>query len=423
MIKKWKHFSCKTTGFQIPSTKNELEIEERQMKKSNFRFWILVSIVAISGFSQGMLLPLIAVIFENSGVSSSLNGLNATALYLGILLISPFMEPPLRKFGYKPVIIFGGGLVVAALALFPVWKSFWFWFVLRLVIGIGDHALHFATQTWITSFSSPEKRGRNISIYGLFFGIGFATGPLMTPLVNVNEALPFIISSLLCFIGWIFVFTLVNEWPEQEAGINSFLATIKQFRSAFKYGWVAFLPPFVYGFLEASLNGSFPIYALRMDIHVSSVSVVLSAFAIGSIITQLPLGMLSDQYGRRNVLMTVLFLGFGSFTIASFLEHSFIGLFIAFLVSGMMVGSTFSLGISYMADLVPKNLLPTGNLLCGIFFSLGSLSGPIFGGLFIKFFENVSFFYIISTLLFIVSVILFVFGKKSYCMIEQEISR
>ncbi len=389
------------------------------MKKNHIRFWILVAIVAISGFSQGMLLPLIAVIFEKSGVSSSLNGLNATALYIGILLVSPFMEMPLRKYGYKPVIIFGGGLVIAALALFPLWKSFWFWFVLRLLIGIGDHALHFATQTWITAFSPNDKRGRNIAIYGLFFGIGFATGPLMTPLVNVNEALPFIVSSILCLIGWVFVFSLKNEFPEQSVGINSFLSTIRQFRKALKYSWIAFLPPLAYGFLESSLNGSFPVYALRKDIDVSSVSIVLSAFAIGSIITQLPLGMISDQYGRRKVLMTVLFLGFCSFTAAGFLEHSFIGLFVALLVSGMVVGSTFSLGISYMTDLVPRELLPTGNLLCGIFFSLGSLSGPIIGGLFIKFAQNISFFSIISIILLTMSFIIFAFGKKAYRFIEQ----
>jgi MFS family permease len=386
----------------------------------NFRFWILVSIVAVSGFSQGMLLPLIAVIFEKGGVSSSLNGLNATALYIGILLVSPFMEMPLRKYGYKPVIIIGGGLVIIALGLFPLWKSFWFWFALRLLIGIGDHGLHFATQTWITSSSPIGKRGRNISLYGLFFGIGFATGPLMTPLVNVNEALPFILSSVLCLLSWLFVFTLKNELPDQVFEINSFFQTIKRFKQAFKYGWVAFLPPFSYGFLESSLNGSFPVYALRMDIDVSSVSLVLSGFSIGSIVTQLPLGMLSDQFGRRKILMTVLFLGFFSFMAASLLEHSFIGLFLSFLVSGMVVGSTFSLGISYMTDLVPKKLLPTGNLLCGIFFSLGSLSGPIIGGLFIQFFHRINFFYIISTMLLVLSFIIYTFGKKSYQLVEQH---
>jgi MFS family permease len=390
------------------------------MKESNLRFWILVSIVAISGFSQGMLLPLIAVIFETNGVSSSLNGLNATALYIGILIASPFMEQPLRKYGYKPVIIYGGLLVIISLALFPLWKTFWFWFILRLLIGIGDHSLHFATQTWITSFSPENKRGRNISLYGLFFGIGFAAGPLMTPLVNINEALPFIVSTILCLIGWLFLFLLNNEYPEQDIRINSFLETLKRFSKAWKYGWVAFLPPFVYGFLESSLNGSFPVYALRIGIGVQSVSILLAAFAIGGIIFQLPLGIVSDKLGRRNILILILFLGFISFTTASFLEQSFIGLAICLFIAGMFVGSTFSLGISYMTDLMPKNLLPTGNLMCGIFFSFGSLAGPFIGGLFIQFFQQISFFNIISSLFLIIFLILFTVRGKALVVENQH---
>lgn len=389
------------------------------MEKKYFQFWILISIVAISGFSQGMLLPLIAVIFEKSGISSSLNGLNATALYIGILLVSPFMEAPLRKYGYKPVLIAGSALVILSLAMFPLWKSFWFWFTLRLIIGIGDHALHFATQTWITSSSKENRRGRNISLYGLFYGIGFASGPLMTPLVNVNPSLPFIVSACFCLVGWLFLFTLKNDFPEHEIGLNSFVETIKRFSKAWKYGWVAFLPPFAYGFLESSLNGIFPVYGLRIGLEITNVSIVLTAFAIGSIITQLPLGILSDQFGRRNILVTVLFLGFSSFTVASFLEHSIVGLILSFLIAGMVVGSTFSLGISYMSDLMPKSLMPTGNLMCGIFFSIGSLSGPIIGGLFLQFYKSISFFHIISTILFIIFIIIFIFGKRTQQILNK----
>ena len=388
-------------------------------ENTNFRFWILVSIVAVSGFSQGMLLPLIAVIFEHSGVSSSLNGLNATALYIGILLVSPFMEQPLRKFGYKPIIIFGGLMVIVSLALFPMWKTFWFWFILRLLIGIGDHSLHFATQTWITSFSPEKRRGRNLSLYGLFFGIGFAAGPLMTPLVNVNEALPFIVSSAICLVGWFFLFTLKNEFPDQEIQVHSFIATFRRFSQAWKYGWAAFLPPLAYGVLESSLNGSFPVYALRIGIDVKSVSFLLASFAIGTIVFQLPLGILSDKFGRRIILITILFLGSICFTAASFVEQSFFSLAVCLFVAGMCVGSTFSLGISYMADLMPKNLFPTGNLLCGIFFSLGSLIGPTLGGIFIQYFKNISFFHIISTLFFIIFLIISLNKEKSLVTVNE----
>jgi MFS family permease len=382
------------------------------MNKQSMRFWILVSIVGISGFSQGMLLPLIAVIFENSGVSSNLNGLNATALYIGILLVSPFMEEPLRRFGYKPIIILGGLLVAISLGLFPLWKSFWFWFVLRLMIGIGDHALHFGTQTWITTASSEKNRGRNVSLYGLFFGIGFAAGPLMTPLINIHEALPFILSSALCFIGWLLLFLLKNDYPEQTVEVNSLKETMKRFGTAWKYGWVAFLPPLGYGFLESSLNGSFPIYGLRIGIDLTNISVLLFSFAIGGILFQLPLGMISDKLGGKTTLMSVLFIGVVSFTFASFVEDSIQLLIACLFIAGMAVGSTFSLGISYMSDLMPKNLLPTGNLLCGIAFSVGSLLGPYLGGMFIGYTENISYFLIISSMLMAIFIAITAYSPK-----------
>ncbi|MEH7121917.1 MFS transporter [Bacillus sp. JJ1503] len=393
------------------------------MKKENMRFWILVSIVAISGFSQGMLLPLIAIIFENEGVSSSLNGLNATGLYIGILLVSPFMEYPLRRYGYKPVILYGGLIVIVSLMLFPVWKSFWFWFFLRLMIGIGDHALHFGTQTWITSFSPEHKRGRNISLYGLFFGAGFAVGPMMAPLININEALPFIVSSILCLIAWVFLFILKNDFPEQTIEVNSFKETMKRFNKAIKYGWVAFLPAFGYGFLESSINGSFPVYGLRIGLEVTNVSMLLTAFAIGAIVFQLPLGLLSDKYGRRNILMIILFTGCLSFMTASFLEEMMIGLTICLFIAGMVVGSTFSLGISYMADLTPKNMLPTGNLLCGVAFSIGSLAGPFLGGVFIQHFKSFSFFHIISMMLFLIFLTVVIFGQKQVASEKESYSQ
>ncbi|WP_374721152.1 MFS transporter [Peribacillus tepidiphilus] len=383
------------------------------MNQSSLRFWILVTIVGISGFSQGMLLPLIAIIFENDGVSSSMNGLHATGLYIGILLASPLMEAPLRKMGYKPLILIGGAMVISALLLFPVWKSFWFWFFLRLLIGIGDHMLHFATQTWITAFSPAHKRGRNISLYGLFFGLGFAIGPLMTRFVEWNEAVPFIVSSLISLLAWGTVFLLKNEFPERDIETSSFLGTLVRFKKVCQYAWVAFLPPFGYGFLEASLNGNFPVYALRSGINVESVSILLPAFAFGSIIFQLPLGHMSDKFGRKNILLFVMLSGFVCFTGAGLLQDSVLGLFICFLLAGMMVGSTFSLGISYMADLLPKNLLPAGNLMCGIFFSFGSISGPFVGGIVIQYFSGGSFFYMISCMLLLIFFALTVFRQKT----------
>lgn len=273
-------------------------------------FSVLILIVGISGFSQGMLLPIIAIIFENDGISSSLNGFHAASLYIGILLISPFMEAPLRKYGYKPLIVFGGITVILSLALFPVWKSFWFWFVLRFFIGIGDHTLHFATQTWITAISPKTKRGRNLAIYGLFFSLGFMVGPLMTKLLEINQSLPFMITSILSLLAWSAVFLIGNELPEQDdSESTSFLGTLKRFTKVSRIAWVAFLLPFTFGVLEASLNSNFPVFALRSGIDLTAVSIIIPAFSAGTLLTQIPLGMISDRFGRRKTLLTILFQG------------------------------------------------------------------------------------------------------------------
>jgi MFS family permease len=374
------------------------------MRYEQRRFWILVIIVSISGFSQGMLLPLISVIFEGDGVSSTLNGLNATGLYIGTLLISPFIEQPLRKYGYKPIIIIGGALVFIALSMFPLWKTALFWFILRLIIGIGDHGLHFATQTWITSTSPMNKLGRNMSIYGISFGIGFAVGPLFVPLIKVSESLPFIISSVLCLLAWTLVFLVKNEKPEALVG-NANKGGFIRYKLAFKYAWIAFLPPFIYGFLESSLHALFPVYALRQLFDVEYVSIILAAFSIGAIITQLPIGLLGDKIGRQKVIGFGLLLGSVFFAIGNYLESAQSLLVVVFLLAGMSVGSMFSLGITYMTDLTPKELLPTGNLLCGIFFSLGSLSGPFIGGLYLEQFPSEGFLLMIAIVLFVVCVV------------------
>ena len=374
---------------------------------------VLIFMVGISGFSQGMLLPIIAVIFENDGLSSSLNGLHAASLYIGILLISPFMEAPLRKFGYKTLILFGGLTVILSLALFPLWKSFWFWFVLRFFIGIGDHTLHFATQTWITAISPLAKRGRNIAIYGLFFSLGFMVGPLMTKLLEVNQSLPFIITSILSLLTWMTVFLIKNEMPEHDdTESTSFLDTLKRFWKVSRIAWVAFLLPFTFGVLEASLNSNFPVYALRSGINLTAVAIIIPAFSAGTLLTQVPLGMLSDRFGRRSILLIIILSGSLIFTVAGLLTPLVSGLFICFLLGGMMVGSTFSLGISYMADILPRHLMPAGNLLCSIFYSVGSIAGPYFGGLAIEHLPGGSFFYLISIMLVLIFFALMFFKEK-----------
>ncbi|WP_271003633.1 MFS transporter [Listeria seeligeri] len=379
---------------------------------SKSKFWILTMVVAISGLSQGVLLPLIAIILEEKGVSAGINGFHATGIYLGVLLISPFIEAPLHKYGYKPIILVGGGLVAAAMLAFPIWFNLYFWFILRLLIGVGDHMLHFSSQTWIGAMSDPSKRGRNMAIYGLFFSLGFAIGPQLVNLAEINVNLPFFLSGLLVLIAWGLVWLLRNEFVGEKAVIRkiSFWGSMKRFSEVFKLAWVAMIPPFLYGILETGLNATFPVVGLRNGLDTMLIAVIISSFSVGTILFQVPIGIVSDKFGRGKILPFLTGMGAIVFILTAFVTVPVLYV-IFFFVLGILLGSLYSLGLSYMTDLTPLELLPAGNILVGICFSLGSIIGPSATGMMIGIFGNQIFYFVVAGIL-VIGCLLLAFGEK-----------
>ncbi|MBC1885809.1 MFS transporter [Listeria seeligeri] len=379
---------------------------------SKSKFWILTMVIAISGLSQGVLLPLIAIILEEKGVSAGINGFHATGIYLGVLLISPFIEAPLHKYGYKPIILVGGGLVAAAMLAFPIWFNLYFWFILRLFIGVGDHMLHFSSQTWIGAMSDPSKRGRNMAIYGLFFSLGFAIGPQLVNLAEINVNLPFFLSGLLVLIAWGLVWILRNEFVGEKAVIRkiSFWGSMKRFSEVFKLAWVAMIPPFLYGILETGLNATFPVVGLRNGLDTMIIAVIISSFSVGTILFQVPIGIVSDKFGRGKILPFLTGMGAIVFVLTAFVTVPVLYV-IFFFVLGILLGSLYSLGLSYMTDLTPLELLPAGNILVGMCFSLGSIIGPSATGMMIGIFGNQIFYFVVAGIL-VIGCLLLAFGEK-----------
>ncbi len=104
--------------------------------------------------------------------------------------------------------------------------------------------------------------------------------------------------------------------------------------------------------------------------------------------------------------------GMIAFILAGIFQDSFIALLMCFFIAGMFVGSIYSLGVSYMVDLIPKYLLPIGTIICSVFYSIGSISGPVLGGLSIQFINGINFFYIISCMLAFLFIALIFFKHK-----------
>lgn len=362
------------------------------------RFFVLLILVLVAGASQGLILPLLSLLLEKQGVAASVNSLSAAALYVGALLAVFFVEKPLVRYGYKPLLVVGLVMVVSSTVLFAIiGYSFVIWLILRFLVGVGDSILHYATQTWIADRSPENKRGRYMSLYGLMYSLGFSIGPLGINLLAYGTWVPFIVMGSLFGMTGLLLYTIRNERPRARKGGSS----SKTYGRVYVLVWLPLLAPFLYGLMEAALNVSFPIYAAELHISNGWISLILPSFVLGSLLLQVPLGMLSDRFGPRPILRICAVIGGLVFFIVPFVGDHVYGLIILFALAGIFVGSFFGLGLAYVAMLLPRTLLASGNVLASLHFDSGSLVGPGLGGLAMEAFGGASLFYMLGSFLFL----------------------
>jgi MFS family permease len=348
-------------------------------RQGRTHYFILIAVVVAAGLSQGLLLPVLAIFLERMGISSSMNGLNAAALYVGSFAMTLVAERVLGWVGFKKLIVSGLVLVMLSLVAFPLIPSVAVWFVLRVLVGIGDSALHYAAQLWVLMMSTAKNRGRSISFYGMSYGLGFSIGPLGIPLLKYGEAVPFLILAVLfLFILLVVLFKLPNLKPEKSE--NGEQQPGGRYLKSYRLAWFALIPAFLYGYMEAGINSNFPVYGLRSGFTLGEISALLPFVGIGGLLLQLPLGIWSDKFGRKRVLTIAGIVGGCCFLLIPVAGTNFWAILVLLTLAGGLVGSFFSLGLAYAADILPRVLLPAANVVASFHFNAGSIAGPNAGG-------------------------------------------
>ncbi|SFI85402.1 MFS transporter [Thermoflavimicrobium dichotomicum] len=367
-----------------------------QQSWSIYKYRILLLVIAVAGMTQGLLNPLLSTMLEEQGVPSIINGLSAAALYIGIIVIAPFCAPILQRLGYQRSIFWGLVVTTCAIFLIPLMPGLWSWSVLRFFVGIGDSLLHYGTQLWITIAAPETERGKRISLYGLMYGVGYGIGPQGIHLLRFGEMTPFLALVGVMVIAILLVYKL--DLQAQTEKHQEKLLSVPIVR-IYRLGLVALCPALIYGLLETVMAVNFPIYGLREGISKEWVSILITAFVYGSLILQVPLGTLSDRLGRKKILVVACTIGSMGMLMVPLVGNHVYLLFMILAVTGGFVGSLFTLGLSYLTDLLPPHYLPKANAIASVHFSVGSMIGPYMGGFFIQYLGGGSLFHFIAVVL------------------------
>ena len=107
----------------------------------------------------------------------------AALLPLGILIGSLIFGPVVDRFGYKHLLIVSALLIIIGIEALAFTEMFFIIQASFFLIGIGGGAINGATNALVSDIST-ESKGANLSLLGVFFGVGAIGMPVIIGLLS-----------------------------------------------------------------------------------------------------------------------------------------------------------------------------------------------------------------------------------------------
>jgi len=356
------------------ASQSDGEIEARFLRRHAAFLAIGAAIAAISivGIGLSLLMSLIALRLSAQGYSARAIGLQSAVAGLATLVSAPLAPLLARAFGLRRVLLATLVIGAASLGLFAITESFWIWLILRAIFGAVLTVLFVLSEYWINILAPPNRRGLIMGIYATTMALGFATGPTILAVTGIEGFLPFLIPiGLFAAAGLPILFGTSAAPPMAEEARHAKITAFVQ-RAP-----VASVTGFLHGAIEMAALGLLPVFALQAGLDSLWGARLVGIFALGNVLFQIPLGLASDHFERRRMLLAISLAGLATTLLLPLAGPDRLGLFCMLLVlCGGLSGSLYPIGLALLGSQYKGAELASANAAFVVFYSIGMVSGP-----------------------------------------------
>jgi len=252
-----------------------------------------------------MLSPLLLLMLNKAGVSTSVAGLFAATTWLGIFVITPFASQLTQKVGRRQTMWLASTMPIVAAAGFMLTDVLWVWFLLELLAGITGGLRWVLAEAFIAEFAPPGQTGRYIGSYATMVGLTFVIGPTLLAWVGTDNALALwlVVALLGLGLAWTALIPTLPPAPDQHSarvGLHGLWQAVLAHP-------IIMLAGFIGGFFELGLASTLPLYGLSLGLSASASALLVATSGAGGTLVALPSGMLADRFaspaqGRRSLM-------------------------------------------------------------------------------------------------------------------------
>ncbi|TBG14268.1 MFS transporter (plasmid) [Rhizobium leguminosarum] len=258
------------------------------------------------------------------------------------------------------------------------------WFCLRLINGFSIATLFVVSESWINLYADQKNRGAYFSLYMLMTSLATLFAQLLVEAAGANSPHLFQIVLAVILLGLIYARFVGGPWPTLHLPL-AVAVEAGSAHSGNRYGiWrlaalapVAVVCVFQAGMTNMNVYTMTPIYAERVHLDAAVAVTLVTAFSLGGMLAQAPVGWLSDRMDRRVLLLLQGLAGTGLCAAiawpGSYPQMLLYGLFFAY---GAIALTIYPVGIAYAnSQLDSRHMVSaSGSLL--LLYSIGNIMTP-----------------------------------------------
>ena len=286
---------------------------------------------------NGLFSTLIAVRGAQEGMSAGQIGWMGTTYFIGFLFGCITVPKLLQAVGHIRTFAALASLAASATLIMVMVVDPYLWMACRLVIGICFSGLFTTIESWLNSGISNKDRGQVMAVYRVLDIVVVSGAQFLMPIFGTSGFTLFGIMTLMISLSLVPVAMGDRSNPKPPEFVKFDIRAIWQISPLASIGCVTI------GMTNAAFRFVGPLYAETLGLSLANVATFISLGVIGGAILQYPLGLLSDRYDRRWIL------------IAATCGAVFSGLFIS-LIAGSDIGMVY-IGIFFFWRVFTASLL------------------------------------------------------------------
>ncbi|MGH8324748.1 MAG: MFS transporter, partial [Steroidobacteraceae bacterium] len=349
--------------------------------------WPLLLGMGVLMLGAGLQSTLLSLRATLEGFPAPVTGIIMSCYYVGYLAGTAAAPRLLRQIGHIRAFAALAAVASASILVQACFVEPFIWAAMRLISGVCFAGIYVVAESWLNDRATQTNRGRLLAVYMLVLYVGLGTAQFLLILANPSTSTPFMLVSVLISLSMVPIVISAHETPGLAVPCKV------RYRELYRNSPLGVVAVSLSGMISAIVFSMGPVYGRLSGLGNTGIATFMAVSILAAVLTQYPVGRLSDRTDRRTVIAAVCTLATivaGSIAASGGMPRPLL-LLLAALFSGFAL-TLYSLGVSHVNDkLEPAQMVAASSALLRLNGAAAAI-GPVLAGSLIAAFGPPAYF-------------------------------